>query len=274
MDVSDAGGAFPDSSPLGHPPILSIPPPPVSYTYPHSMTAHTHITAVRAMEGHAATLLEDRWMVMVGGFGTRGVENEVYMLDTWALEAGEEGEAASAAWWRLAEQGQRPNVRTCVWTARLGRKRRSRQGRMPLFSRSAHSSHPSLFIHTQPPVYGHVACALGPRRLAVFGGCTMGGYAGVTNDLYILDLELDKNGPLLKGGEKRGDGRPRLGGVVTWRRTQALGQSLTRWVLLVACLSVHEERGASVDQVQCPGCVHAYIPALLTLIPVRHISHK
>lgn len=29
------------------------------------------------MEGHAAVLLDDRWMVVVGGFGMRGVENEV-----------------------------------------------------------------------------------------------------------------------------------------------------------------------------------------------------
>lgn len=29
------------------------------------------------MEGHAAALLDDRWMVVVGGFGMRGVENEV-----------------------------------------------------------------------------------------------------------------------------------------------------------------------------------------------------
>jgi hypothetical protein len=35
----------------------------------------------RPMEGHAATLLADRWLVLVGGFG-RGIDNEVITMDT------------------------------------------------------------------------------------------------------------------------------------------------------------------------------------------------
>lgn len=76
--------------------------------------------------------------------------------------------------------------------------------------------------HTQPPLYGHAVAALGPRRLAVFGGCTMGGYAGEVSDLYILDLQIDVNA----SSSRHPHGR--WGGAVTWRRVQTLGQPLTR----------------------------------------------
>jgi hypothetical protein len=85
----------------------------------------------------------------------------------------------------------------------------------------------------QPPIYGHAACAVGPRRLAVFGGCTMGGYAGEVNELYFVDLDLridegDSAAPA-RLRSLMGDGGPRLGGVATWRRVHALGQPLIRY---------------------------------------------
>ncbi len=189
------------------------------------------------MEGHAAALLDDRWMVVVGGFGMRGVENEVTVLDTWQRHeegaAASQGGSASADWWPLRHQGQRPYVRPSVEPCPGLQQPPTLYPSFPSHHITPHKK------KTQPPVYGHAACAVGPRRLAVFGGCTMGGYAGETNELWFVDIDLriDDAAAANHGGS---EGVRRLcerftshvacvGGVATWRRVHALGQPLLRY---------------------------------------------
>lgn len=122
---------------------------------------NARLGAPPAMEGHAACLLDDRWMVMVGGFTSYGVRNDVFVLDTWAPLS-----APHPEWIRFPGPGVH---------------QRQEPG--------------DVYDHAQAislPVYGHVCCPLGPRHVAVFGGVTMGGYQGDINDFYLLELNFEE----------------------------------------------------------------------------------
>ena len=45
------------------------------------------------------------------------------------------------------------------------------------------------------PKYGHTACALGPRHLAILGGVRYGGYRGDVSDCHILSLDASGDNP-------------------------------------------------------------------------------
>lgn len=60
---------------------------------------------LRAQEGHSAALLDDRWMVVVGGFGG-GIRNDVAALDTFTLSRA--GSATKTpSWVRVNVSGAR-----------------------------------------------------------------------------------------------------------------------------------------------------------------------
>ena len=100
-----------------------------------------------AQEGHASALVDNRYWVVIGGYGDRGIDNGVSTLDTWLIDGGNES--------------GRGFTTARVLTASI------------------------------PPVYGHTACAIGPRSVAVVGGVQFGGYSGDVVHTHFLRLSED-----------------------------------------------------------------------------------
>lgn len=139
--------------------------------------------ALFAQEGHAGALLGGRLWLVVCGWSVYGIVNIPCVFDTWSLEA-------PARQWRRRASGamqgyncaaesyeRRPGSIVGVPNPACDERgvwRRVEDG----------GSHSRL----RNQVYGHACAAIGERSLAMFGGCTLGGYRGDVGELRLLHL--------------------------------------------------------------------------------------
>ena len=117
-----------------------------------------------AQEGHTSALLDDRYWITIGGYGERGIANDVGWLDTRVIE--------------------NPDYATSFDEIAVP----------PLAGQTATFSECSLQDgrqHYPTPVYGHTACSVAARCIAMVGGVRFGGYRGDVNELHYLHFDSD-----------------------------------------------------------------------------------
>ena len=126
-----------------------------------------------AQEGHTSALLNDRYWITIGGYGNRGIENDVAWLDTRVIENRDN----TTSFDEIAVQ-QQQTFSPCVLQS------------------DVQQQYPT-------PVYGHTACAVSPRCVAMVGGVRYGGYRGDVNELHYLHFDPEADGHVKGPGHLR-----------------------------------------------------------------------